>query len=199
VPNGAEREQRVQDPEPRVIRAAVDGDLDAFDVVVRTFQEPIWRFLCAMVRDPALAEDLTQETFLRAFDRLATFEFRSRLSTWLFTIARNLGIDALRQRDRQGALLARLGPDAAPPPEATLRAEVDAAVGSLSTKLREALLLVEVMGFTCREAGEVLGIAEGTVKSRLYHARARLVAWFDADDGDEQLPGTGPTRRGAGP
>lgn len=170
----------MQEPDPQLIRAASEGDLDAFDVLVRSYQEPVWRFLRGLVRDPALAEDLTQETFLRAFNRLPTFAFRSRFSTWLFTVARNLAVDAVRKRERRRLLLVRLGPDAGPP-DTGLRAEVGAAVDSLSDKLREALLLVEVMGFTCREAGEILGIAEGTVKSRLYHARARLVAWFDAD------------------
>jgi RNA polymerase sigma-70 factor, ECF subfamily len=169
----------VRDPEPHVLRAAMAGDLDAFDVLVRTFQEPVWRYLCAMVRDHALAEDLAQETFLRAYGRLSTFAFRSRFSTWLFTIARNLAIDALRQRERRAALLVRLAPSGPSPSDAPLRAEVDAAVASLSTKLRDALVLVEVMGFSCHEAGEILGVPEGTIKSRLFHARARLVAWFD--------------------
>lgn len=181
----------MQEPEPEVVRAAADGDLDAFEVLVRTYQEPVWRFLRGMVRDPALAEDLAQDTFLRAFDRLRTFRFRSRFSSWLFQIARNLAIDALRQRERRGLLPARLGADPTPP-DPELRAEVETAVGGLSDKLREALLLVEVMGFTCREAGQILGIAEGTVKSRLFHARARLVAWFEAED----APGTIPPDQG---
>ena len=178
--NAEEKEPRVQEPEPRLIRAAADGDLDAFGLLVAAYQEPIWRFLCSLVRDAALAEDLTQETFLRAYDRLGTFEFRSRFSTWLFAVARNLGIDALRQRERRNLLPVRIGPDQ-PPSDPHLRTEVAAAVAALSDKLREALLLVEVMGFSCRETGEILGIPDGTVKSRLYLARAQLVAWFEAD------------------
>ena len=54
-------------------------------------------------------------------------------------------------------------------------------MATLSPKLREALLLVEVMGFTCRETGQILSVPEGTVKSRLFHARRELVAWFEAD------------------
>lgn len=168
----------MQEPDPGVVRAAAAGDLDAFEVLVRAFQEPIWRFLRSMVGDPALAEDLTQETFLRAFDRLATFRFEAKLSTWMFQIARNRAVDALRVRARRDRLPSLLGP-VDTPPGAELRTEVNAAVAALSDKLREALLVVEVMGFTCREAGEILGVAEGTVKSRLFHARARLVTWFD--------------------
>lgn len=170
----------MQEPEPRVIRAAADGDLEAFGVLVASYQEPVWRFLRGLVRDATLAEDLTQETFLRAFDRLGSFQFRSKFSTWLFTVARNLGIDALRQRERRDLLPVRIGPDR-PPSDPHLRTEVATAVAALSDKLREALLLVEVMGFSCREAGEILGIPDGTVKSRLHHARAQLVAWFEAD------------------
>jgi len=170
----------VREPEPRVIRAAAAGDLDAFGLLVASYQEPISRFLCSLVRDAALAEDLTQETFIRAFDRLGTFEFRSRFSTWLFAVARNLGVDALRQRERRSLLPVRIGPDQ-PPTDPHLRTEVATALATLSDKLREALLLVEVMGFSCRETGEILGIPDGTVKSRLYLARAQLVAWFEAD------------------
>lgn len=170
----------MQEPEPRVIRAAADGDLDAFGVLVERYQDPVWRFLCALVKDRALAEDLTQETFLRAYDRLDSFEHRSRFSTWLFTVARNLGIDALRRRERGSLLPARIGPDR-PPSDPHLGTEVATALATLSDKLRETLLLVEVMGFSCHEAGEILGIPDGTVKSRLHLARARLVAWFEAD------------------
>lgn len=186
--NADEKERRVHEPEPRVIRAAAEGDLDAFDVLVRHYQEPVWRFLCSLVRDRALAEDLTQETFLRAFDRLGSFAFRSRFSTWLFTVARNLGIDALRRRERRDLLLVRLGPHA-PPEDPHLGTEVGTALDALSAKLREALVLVEVMGFSCREAGAILDIPEGTVKSRLHHARAQLVAWFEAEGGDEREVG----------
>lgn len=170
----------MQEPEPEVVRAAAGGDLDAFDVLVRSFQEPVWRYLRGMVSDPALAEDLAQETFLRAFTRLHTFAFRSRFSTWLFQVARNLAVDALRSRERRNLLPVRLGPTTKPP-GVELGNELAAAVASLSPKLRETLLLVEVMGFTCREAGQILSIPEGTVKSRLFHARKELVAWFEAD------------------
>jgi RNA polymerase sigma-70 factor (ECF subfamily) len=174
----------VQEPDPDLVRAAAAGDVDAFEALMRGYEEPVWRFLRAMVRDPVLAEDLAQETFLRVYRRLPTFAFRSKFSTWLFQVARHVAVDALRSRERRDLLPVRLGPDrsgGSPAPD--LRTEVHAAVGTLSPKLREALLLVEVLGFTCREAGSVLGIAEGTVKSRLFHARSRLLAWFEADDG----------------
>lgn len=170
------------EPDPGTVRAAVAGDLDAFEVLVRAYQAPVWRFLRRLVVDPTLAEDLTQETFIRAYDRLHTFGFRSRFSTWLFQIARNAGIDALRARDRRQRLVEVLRPaTTAPGPE--LAAELGAAVATLSPKLREALLLVDVCGFSYRESGTLLGVPEGTVKSRVFHARERLAAWFSAGEG----------------
>jgi RNA polymerase sigma-70 factor (ECF subfamily) len=67
-----------------------------------------------------------------------------------------------------------------PAPEA--RAELDAALASLQPRLREAVLAVEVLGLTYREAGEVLGVPEGTVKSRVFHARERLAAWHRVEE-----------------
>lgn len=179
----------MNEPDPATVRAAVDGDLDAFEELVHLFQAPIWRFLRGLVGDPTLAEDLTQETFLRAFRNLGGFKFRSKFSTWLFQVARNLGIDELRSRSRRVDLVERLRPrplDEPPGPE--LRTELAAALDALSPKLREALLLVEVNGLTCREAGGVLDVPEGTVKSRLFHARRQLVEWFrDAEGGDADV------------
>ncbi len=87
----------MEEPDPVLLRAATAGDLDAFEALVRLYQQPVWRFLCHLVRDPGLAEDLAQETFLRAYRNLAGFAHQSRFSTWLFQIARNAGIDALRR------------------------------------------------------------------------------------------------------
>jgi RNA polymerase sigma factor (sigma-70 family) len=174
----------VQEPDPQVIRAAARGDLDAFSELVRTHQAVVWRFLRHLVRDPALAEDLTQETFLRVYRRLASFRFRSRFSTWLLQIARNVGIDALRSRDRGRALLQAL-PVPATVGDPSAAYELSAAVGSLNLRLREVFVLVEVLGLSYREAGAALGIPEGTVKSRMFHARRQLVAWLAASEGGD--------------
>lgn len=167
------------DPEPALVRDAASGDLDAFEELVRGLQAPVWRFVLGMVRDPALAEDVTQETFLRVFDRMGSFRFESRFSTWVFQIARNQAVDAMRRRDRQRQVAVTLVDDTSPPEG--LHSEVEAAIATLSDRLRAALLLVEVAGFSCREAGEILGVPAGTIKSRLFHARRQLVDWFTAD------------------
>jgi RNA polymerase sigma-70 factor (ECF subfamily) len=169
----------VEEPDPAVVRAAAAGDLAAFELLVRRYQAHVWRFLRHLLGDAALAEDVTQETFLRLYQRLPTFAGRSKFSTWVFRVARNAGIDALRAVRRQDRLLEAL-PAPAPGPAPEARVEAMAAVASLSPKLREALLLVEVFGFAYREAAEVLAVPEGTVKSRVFQARLRLTAWRDA-------------------
>lgn len=180
----------MQETDPAAVRAAAAGDLDAFEELVRAHQEPLWRFLVGLVGDRSLAEDLAQETFLRAYRNLDRFGFRSRFSTWLFTIARNAATDELRSRAaRRRAVdrLARRPSDDGPDP--ALAPAMDEALRSLSDKLREAILLVEVAGFTCKDAGAILGVAEGTIKSRLYYARRDLAAWFSEGEevADEQL------------
>lgn len=172
-------EAPVEEPDPRTVRAAAGGDIDAFEALVRLYQVQVWRFLRHLLTDPALAEDVTQETFLRMHRRLSSFGYRSRFSTWVFSIARNAGIDALRRRERRERTL-RAIPPRGHVPDPSGRAEVTAAIDSLSAKLREAFLLVEVLGLTYAEAGEAAGVPEGTVKSRVFRAREQLVAWLEA-------------------
>jgi RNA polymerase sigma factor (sigma-70 family) len=172
----------VEEPDPRTIRAAASGDAAAFDALVRSHQAAVFRFARHLLGDAALAEDVTQETFVRVYQRLRTFRFRSRFSTWLLQIARNVAVDELRRRQRR-ARLAAVAPPPAPPPSPDARAELRAALGSLPPTMLEALVLVEVFGMSYAETAEVLTIPVGTAKSRVYHARLRLHEWqAGADD-----------------
>lgn len=175
-------ELRVYDTDPALIRAAAMGDLGAFEQLVRDHQQPVWRFLRRMLGDDALAEDVAQETFVRLFRRLDSYTFESKFSTWLFQIARNAGIDELRKRERQTRVAAAAPPQLSPVAPPDLHAELRAALDSLPDDLREAVLLVEVLGLRYREAGTALGIPEGTVKSRVFHARQKLHTWANANE-----------------
>jgi RNA polymerase sigma-70 factor (ECF subfamily) len=166
---------QVEEPQPRTIRAAAAGDARAFEELVRAYQAPVWRFLGRLLGDPVLAEDVAQEAFLRAYQRLDTFTFRCRFSTWLFQVAHNAAIDALRAQARRERLH-RAAPAPSPPSDPHARAEIGDALARLSPKLRAALLVVEVLGLTYQEAAEVLGVPEGTVKSRVFQARERMAA-----------------------
>ena len=171
------------EPDPDVIRAAANGDTAAFEELVRGYQSQVWRFLRHLLGDAALAEDITQETFLRVYRKLDTFRYRSKFSTWVFRVARNAGVDALRSRQRGERLLTVVEPRSQEPPSGELRVEIEAALQSLTPKLREAFVLIEALGLSYREAGRALGVPEGTVKSRVFHARERLVAWMEAEEG----------------
>jgi RNA polymerase sigma-70 factor, ECF subfamily len=173
------RSRRVLEADPQVIRTAATGDHRAFEVLVRTYQEPVVRFLTHLLSDRALADDVAQETFLRCYQKLNGYSFEGRFSTWLLRVAHNAGIDAIRGRIRRERLTEPRGATSTDP---VLRAELIAALATLPVRLREPLLLVEVTGLRYREAAEVLGIPEGTVKSRVAHARAQLAAWFRAGE-----------------
>jgi RNA polymerase sigma-70 factor, ECF subfamily len=155
------------------------GDIAAFEELVRGLQAQVWRYLRHLLADDHLAEDVAQETFIRVYRRLRTFRFQSKFSTWVFQVARNAGIDAIRSRARSLKLAERAGAmarHAVSGPETG--SELRAAVDSLPVRLREALLTVEILGLRYREASRVLGIPEGTVKSRVHHARQRLTVWL---------------------
>jgi RNA polymerase sigma-70 factor (ECF subfamily) len=177
---GEGERRSVDEPEPSVVRAAAAGDVRAFEVLVRAYQAPVWRFLRRFLGDDALAEDVTQDTFVRVHRKLHTFDGRSKFSAWLFQIARNAGIDAVRGRDRRRRREAAQLPAPGPSPEAGH--EIDAALAALSRDLREALLAVEVLGLSYVEAGALLGVPAGTVKSRVHRARERMLGWLAAGE-----------------
>ena len=173
----------MQETDPGLIRRATAGDKDAFAELVRAHQQHVWRFLRRLLGDDALAEDVTQETFVRVYTRLSTFTFEAKFSTWVFQIARNAGIDELRRRQRQARLrdtLARRDLTVIPSPEVGV--ELQMLLDKLPDDLRAALLLVEIFGLRYREAGEVLGIPTGTVKSRVHNARVKLHEWAQAGE-----------------
>ena len=118
---------------------------------------------------------------MRVYRKLWTFRFRSKFSTWVFQVARNAGIDALRSRQRRERLLTAMEPRALEVSGGELRMEIEEALQTLTPKLREAFVLIEAFGFTYREAGRTIGVPEGTVKSRVYHAREQLVSWMSAE------------------
>lgn len=178
----------MNEPDPTIIRAAAKGDQAAFADLVRLYQEPVWRFLTRYVGDAHLAEDLTQETFLKLHRRLGSYRFRSKFSTWVFSIARNSAIDSHRSATRRDRL-PEVAPRPAPIGQPGLGVELDEALASLSPKLREALLLVEVLGLRYREVAEVLEVPIGTVKSRVFHARNELTTYLTADSDGLDLDG----------
>lgn len=172
------------EPDPAVIRAAQDGDLRAYEELVRACYGRVLRYLRHFLGDGMLAEDVTQDTFVRCFRRLGTYNFDGRFTTWLVQIARNAGIDAIRRRQRHDRL-ATLAPAPSAMHDAVAHVEISAALDALPQRLRDAIVLVEVVGLRYREAAIVLDVPEGTVKSRVSKARTRLIEWFGTNAGDD--------------
>jgi RNA polymerase sigma-70 factor (ECF subfamily) len=158
---------------------ARDGDHVAAAAFIRSTQAEVWRFVAALV-DPGAADDLTQETYLRAFRALPTFEGRSSVRTWLFGIARRTCADHIRANVRRRRLLSRTV-QLDPPAEHEYE-DPSGAVGAaqllarLTPAQREAFVLTQVLGLSYEEAAETLGVPIGTIRSRVARARVDLVA-----------------------
>ena len=172
----------MRDPDPRTVERARHGDLLAFEELVRAYQADVFRFAWHLTRDRGLAEDVTQDAFLRAFRFMGGFRGDRKFGSWLFSIARNCAMDSLRRQHRSSVVV--LEPEVARSvADASARVELEAALGSVSNEHRETFLLVEVFGLTYQETADVLGVAVGTVKSRMFRARQALcLAIADADE-----------------
>jgi RNA polymerase sigma-70 factor, ECF subfamily len=165
----------LQEPDPQLIRAAIGGDRSAFGALVRLYQGDVWRMSFHLVRDETLAEDITQDAFVRAYRFLSRYRGESKFSTWLFSIARNCALDELRRASRRRKVTERL--DAQPEPERSdpsVVLEVREAVAKLPPDLREPIVLIDICGLSYKEACEVLKVPEGTVKSRVHRGRETL-------------------------
>jgi RNA polymerase sigma-70 factor (ECF subfamily) len=150
----------------------------------------VFRLAYRLAGDADLAQDFTQETFIRAFDRLGQYRGDASLATWLHTIATSVSLNGMRSVTR---LRGRSTPiDEVPEMPATgvreaphdLRERLHAAIDALSAKLRPVFVMHDVEGYTHEEIGTVLGIPIGTSKARLFDARAKLRAALALFAGD---------------
>ncbi|MFE9691436.1 sigma-70 family RNA polymerase sigma factor [Micromonospora sp. NPDC005806] len=157
--------------------AARDGDPTAQAAFVRATQAEVWRFAAALV-DPDSADDLTQETYLRAFRALPGFEGRSSARTWLLGIARRACADHLRTVVRRRRLDQRLAAHAAtdrPYPDPAGQLGATDLVSRLPADRRAAFVLTQLLGLSYAEAAAVEGVPVGTIRSRVARARGDLV------------------------
>jgi RNA polymerase sigma-70 factor, ECF subfamily len=160
----------------RLALAARDGDRVAFAGFVRQTQSDVWR-LCAHLVDHVSADDLTQETYLRAVTAIGRYRGDAAARTWLLSIARRVCADAIRSRTRRRRALWRRGADhdgdgVAP---ATGAVELDAVLAGLSPERRTAFVLTQVLGLSYEEAAVAAGCPVGTIRSRVARARADLL------------------------
>ena len=176
----------VHDPDPRTLARAREGDVSAFEDLVRAYQADLWRFTYSYTRDRALAEDATQEAFIRAYRFLPSFRGDSRFTSWLFRIARNCALDIIRSRKSQEDRALR-APDPIGPPDPVTRLELQTALSAVSDDHREPFLLIEVFGLSYQEAADVLRVRVGTVKSRMHRARAAMMGALAVEEDAGEL------------
>ncbi len=167
----------LQQPDPGVLRKAQRGDERAFSIIVRAYETPVFNYVLRLVGDRSLAEDLTQEVFLRVFQGLPKFSLRCKFTTWLFQVTKNRVLDELRASERRPKHLVALD-DIAPLEVMDAPIErgetVDAlwrAIEGLSTDLKMALLLRDVAGLSYTEIADALEVTLATVKWRIYKGR----------------------------
>jgi RNA polymerase sigma-70 factor (ECF subfamily) len=175
-----------------LVLAYLDGDEQAFRLLVERYQDKLINYISTLVHDYDLAVDLAQETFIRVFRNAGRYRGDYQFSTWIYRIATNLAIDEIRRRARKGRFFLRnvLGlfqedgealplPDARPSPEKTLDGKerlqrLRSAIDSLPQRYRVPFLLKEVEELSYEEIRDVLRISMGTVKSRIHRAKLLL-------------------------
>jgi RNA polymerase sigma-70 factor (ECF subfamily) len=182
-----------------LVRKAKLGDQSAFRVLVERHQRKAFAVALGIVRDHDEALDICQEAFLRAYRGLDGFDGGSQFFTWLYRILHNLAIDSLRRRRPQTVSLddaANAIPVAETSSEGNpernlwqkeLCASLDAGLEALSPVQRAVLVLREVQGLSYKEIAKSVGCSIGTVMSRLFHARRRLLQAVEARQGSLEM------------
>ena len=186
-----------------LVEQALAGSQSAYAALARRYATPAVNLAVRIVRDRALAEDLAQEAFVRAFERLTSFDRQHKFSSWFFQILHNVAVDYLRRKRLPVSSLDELetvghpglpsssrdGPDVAAE-QAALAHAVDGALDRLRPEYREAVILRYREEASVQEIAQIMGIPEGTVKTHLFRARKELAAILVA-------AGWGPDRKAA--
>lgn len=171
-----------------------DGDAAAFEVLLSRHERPVFVFIYRFVRDREQANDLLQETFLRVVRGASGYSRKAKFTTWLYTIARNLCIDAQRKARYRRHLSLDAPPPGDPDGQALIdkvagdprddghvrtdavqvRARIEEAIAQLSDEQREVFVMRELMRLPFKEIAAIAGVSEGTVKSRMRYALENL-------------------------
>lgn len=166
--------------------AAANGDARALEAFIKATQRDVWRFV-AYLFDGVNADDLTQETFLRAIGAIGRFSGRSSARTWLLAIARRVVADHIRYLRSRPRTAAGADPELLLDRDRPSRGfedvvEVTTLIAGLSAEQREALLLTQLFGLSYRDAAAVCGCPVGTIRSRVARARDALLADSERDE-----------------
>ena len=167
-----------------LIRRAKAGDGKAIEGLIRSHQDALYAFILRMSGQPHVAEDIVQEAFVRVLKNLDRFDPRYRFSTWVFTIAKRLYVNAIQKQKpaydtdtvsiQEGKTPAPGGVSARAETMENLRGLLDGAPESLNEQQREIVLLFHQQNWSITEIAEHLSMPEGTVKSHLHRTRKRM-------------------------
>lgn len=163
---------------PEVVRRAQAGDQDAFQVLYREQAGRVYALCLRLSGDGAAAQELTQDVFVRAWQKLGSFRGESAFATWLHRLATNVVLMAQRTRGRREQRVMAVEDPAAfergTPPRAAENLDLERALARLPQGSRAVFVLHDVEGYGHAEIGRMLGIAEGTSKAQLFRARRQL-------------------------
>lgn len=199
--------------EKKWLKQAAAGSAEAFEQLVLKYQTAVYNLCLRMTGDPEDAADMTQESFLKAWRNLESFQGNSAFSTWLYRLASNTCLDHLRSvkrrpqlslvmEDEDGEAQALDVPDSAPTPEEQVialdeQSRLNEALQALEEDQRQILILRAVNGLSYTEIAEVLQLKEGTVKSRLARARDQLRKKLQQNGNNSPAP-TSKKQKGGG-
>jgi RNA polymerase sigma-70 factor, ECF subfamily len=194
-------DKSVQDKD--LLYSVIDGDMEAFDIIVKRYKNRLMNFVFRFVHDYDVAEDIVQETFLRVFRNRREYKAIANFSTWVFTIAGNLAKSELRRRKRWNFFSIDASsenenertfelPDGGLKPDRVaatrmLDEYVQEAIDSLHKKYKEALILRDVEGMSYLEIAEITKVPVGTVKSRVNRARLKLQKKLKGHTPDDEI------------
>ena len=184
----------IQATDHDLVALAASGSEKAYRELLDRYQRPVFSLIYRMVRDRERAEDLAQETFVKVFNHIGSFNPKYKFSSWIFKIASNLTIDAIRKKDLDTVSLDGSRNASTPDevdatritvesrdenPEEFVEAkelgeEIERAIGELRPEYRTAILLRHVEGRPYEEIAEIMGVPLGTVKTYIHRARGEL-------------------------
>ncbi len=186
-----------REQEAAVIQAVLDGDVNAYEALVKEYEKNVYNLALRMTGNSEDAYDMSQEAFIKAYNSLSSFRGESKFSVWLYRIVSNVCLDFLRSRNRKPTLSLSVEDDdgdevemdiadESQSPEQLLdraltRDAVRRGLAALPPEHREILLLREIQGLSYEEIAETLGLEEGTVKSRIFRARKKLCSFLIKD------------------
>ena len=181
-----------REQEAAVIQSILDGDVNAFETLVKEYEKNVYNLALRMTGNSEDAADMSQEAFIKAYNSLSSFRGDSKFSVWLYRIVSNVCLDYLRSRTRKPTVSLSTEEveldiaDESQSPELLLdrsltRDAVRRGLAALPPDHREILLLREIQGLSYEEIAAALGLEAGTVKSRIFRARKKLCSFLIKD------------------